>query len=141
MDTQINDNLIEKIKVGELCYADISEEFKLDRNILKEALLVDGKNIIHADSSFSNDKEIILTALKSYEHVIDFMNKKFLDDEEVVLSLMRHYEGYLDMASLRIYKLCMAGDPINVLSAVVAKNNLSEHLEVNKNTTVRKLKV
>lgn len=141
MNTQINDGLIEKIKVGELCYADISEEFKLDRNILKEALLVDGKNITFADSSFSNDKEIILTALKSYEHVIDFMNKKFLDDEEVVLSLLKHYEGYLDMASLRIYKLCMAGDPINVLSAVVAKNNLSEDLEVNKNTTIRKLKV
>lgn len=141
MSTKIKDNLIEKIKVGELSYADISEDFKLDRDILKEALLVDGKNITYADSSFSNDKEIILTALKSYEHVIDFMNKKFLDDEEVILSLMRHYEGYLDMASLRIYKLCMAGDPINVLSNIVEKDKLTEELKVNNSSISRKIKV
>lgn len=141
MNTQIKDNIIEKIKAREISYADISEEFKLDRDILKEALLVDGKNITLADSSFSSDKEIILTALKSYEHVIDFMDKKFLNDEEVVLSLIRHYEGYLDMASLRIYKLCIKSDPVKVLTSIVQTEKLHNELNLQDSSITRKFKV
>tara|TARA_B110000285_G_scaffold196069_1_gene226795 strand:- start:2787 stop:4286 length:1500 start_codon:yes stop_codon:yes gene_type:complete len=85
---------------GPLEWADI--KFKIDRNVVLNAVKVNGLNLKSADSQFYTDREIIYHGIEDVGFMLDNLPHKFKDDEELVLRAISKFPSSIQYASDRI---------------------------------------
>ena len=124
---------LEIVKSSAYELANLSAEFKKDKEIVLEAVKLEGIVIEFADDSLKQDKEIVLEAVKSNGGAIQFADDNLKNDKEVVLEAIKN-DGYalehLDQVFRKDREVVMLSVKNNGAALTLADDSLKKDREI-----------
>ena len=121
-ETYSKEDILKMVKNGRLnnlCINIIKEKYSDDKEFMLELVSVDGHLLRYASEDLKADKDIVLVAVKKYEHALEYASQELRDDKEFMLELVSA-DGHL----LRYVSEDLKADK-NIVLAAVKKNGFA----------------
>ena len=96
------DEILREVRKDCSYFKKIPREYREDREIVLEALIMDGLLLEFVSEDLKNDDVIVKTALKSNPLALEFASNKFKDDEKLILDIILKCAEAIKFTSPRI---------------------------------------
>jgi len=104
------------------------DNFRNDKEVVLEAVKIQGFSLKNASDELKEDKDVVLEAVKQHGWSLEFASDKLKADKEIVLEAVKQNSFSLKFIGNSLREEIGEDDPIQYLEAFLLKQNLAGEL-------------